>query len=57
MAIGVHSTRIGASEGDVIMEHLSEIVITVIAFAALIGQWVMDLRAMPNGSRPTTPVK
>lgn len=36
------------------MEHLSEIIITVIAFVALIGQWVTDLFTMPNRSRPTS---
>ena len=37
------------------MEDLSEIVITVVAFAALIGQWMTDLRTMPNRNRPTGP--
>ncbi len=37
------------------MEHLSEVVITVIAFAALIGQWMTDLRSTPHGNRPTGP--
>jgi len=37
------------------MEHLLEIVITVVAFAALIGQWMTDLHTMPNRNRPTSP--
>lgn len=34
------------------MEHLSEIVIT---FAALIVQWMTDLRSIPSRNRPTSP--
>jgi len=33
------------------MEYLSEIIITVIAFVALIGQWVTDLLSMSSRSR------
>ncbi|MEZ4214543.1 MAG: hypothetical protein R3B37_16660 [Nitrospira sp.] len=36
------------------MEYLSEIVITVIAFAALIGQWMTDLLTTPHRNRPTS---
>ncbi len=36
------------------MEHLSEIIITVIAFVALIGQWVTDLLTMPSKSHSTS---
>lgn len=36
------------------MEYLSEIVITIIAFAALIGQWMTDLFATPHRNRPTS---
>ncbi|MEK6804236.1 MAG: hypothetical protein AABZ34_16475 [Nitrospirota bacterium] len=37
------------------MEHLSEIVMTVIAFAALIGQWMTDLHTCLTGTAPQAP--
>lgn len=37
------------------MEYLSEIVMTVVAFAVLIGQWMTDLRTIPSRHRPTSP--
>ena len=41
--------------GRRLIEHLSEIVITVVTFAALIGQWMTDLHTMPNRNRPPGP--